>query len=418
MKKWILTILVTCVFIGMALTPAITGLTVNKQVLEKETTYESKDKNVTISETFFDTYIKLLMKIGHRPSVGAGIIYNDTLVWSQGYGFYDLENQKPATKDTLYLQASVSKTITATALMQLYEQGKFKLEDDVNKYLPFELRNPNHPNLPITIEMILSHRSSLADDNLYWLCLSYIPGDPDVPSYPDPWLKEYLTPNGSAYSPSTWSTYKPGEKYLYANVGFSLIGYLVEIFSGQDFNEYCREHIFEPLEMYNSSFRLRDHNISNIAVPYEYKNGGYFRHPHYGIHPIYPAITLRTSVEEYSHFMIAHMNGGVYKGVRILNNTTVELMQKAHFSPEEKYNYGLGWALKNKPFGKIEISHSGGYVGVLDLVKIIPDKKIGVIFFSNELDSELLASKIERRMFKMINNALMFKALMIASQAS
>jgi len=348
-------------------------------------------------------------------AVAALVLASTDLGWSKGYGYYDLENQKQATKDTLYLQASVSKTVTATALMQLYEQGKFNLTDDINKYIPFEMRNPNHPDIAITIEMILSHRSSLADDNLYWLCLSYLPGDPDVPSYPDPWLKEYLTPNGSAYSSSTWSNAKPGEQYYYANVGFSLVGYLVEILSNQDFNEYCKEHIFEPLEMYNSSFRLRDHNVSNVAVPYEYKNREYFRHPHYGIHLIYPAITLRTSVEEYSHFLIAHMNGGVYKGVRILNNTTVELMQKAHFSPEDEHNYGLGWSLKKKPFGKIEISHSGGYVGVHDLVKIKPEKDIAMIFFSNELDSELLASKIERRAFTMINRAVTIKALLMAS---
>lgn len=415
MKKWIITILVTCIFIGIAINPATTGLKINKQTTETETYEETPNNDGKISEKIFDTYIKLLMKIGHKPSIATGVIYNDTLVWSKGYGYYDLENQKQATKDTLYLQASVSKTVTATALMQLYEQGKFNLTDDVNRYLPFEMRNPHHPDIPITIEMILSHRSSLADDNLYWLCLSYLPGDPDVPSYPDPWLKEYLTPNGSAYSSSTWSNAKPGEQYYYANVGFSLIGYLVEILSNQDFNEYCKKYIFEPLEMYNSSFRLRDHNVSNVAVPYEYKNREYFRHPHYGIHLIYPAITLRTSVEEYSHFLIAHMNGGVYKGVRILNNTTVGLMQKAHFSPEDEHNYGLGWSLKKKPFGKIEISHSGGYVGVLDLVKIKPEKDIAMIFFSNELDSELLASKIERRAFTMINRAVTIKALRIAS---
>ena len=135
-------------------------------------------------------------------------------------------------------------------------------------------------------------------------------------------------------------------------IGFSLIGFLVEILSGQNFNEYCKEHIFEPLEMYNSSFRLRDHDIDSIAVPYEHKNGGYFRHPHYGAHLVYPAITLRTSTEEFSHFLIAHMNNGVWNGVRILEESTVELMHRAHFSPNDKYNYGLGWTIKKKSIWK------------------------------------------------------------------
>lgn len=414
MKKWIISILLISIFIGLAIAPATTGTktTTQTNITEENPT---ENTNETLAEKLFDTYMKIMMKIGHRPSVAAGIIHNNSLIWSKGYGYYDIENQKLATKDTLYLQASISKTVTATALMQLYEQGKFNLTDDINKYIPFKLRNPNHPDINITIEMVLSHRSSLADDNLYWLCLSYLPGDPDVPSYPDPWLKEYFTPNGSAYSQSIWSTAKPGEKYYYANVGFSLIGYLVEILSNQDFNEYCHEHIFEPLEMHNTSFRLRDHNISNIAVPYEFKNGAYFRHPHYGIHVIYPAITLRTSVEEYSHFLIAHMNGGEWNSVRILKNTTVELMHTAHFSPDDKHNYGLGWAINKKAFGNTQIGHSGGYVGVLDLVTIKPWRDTAVIFFSNELDSELMASRVERKTFNLINKALFFKAYRIAS---
>lgn len=415
MKKWVITVLIVSIFIGLSISPATVSKNITKQnnsdEYQKETTFIAEE----LSETIFDTFIRILMKIGHRPSISTGIIYNDTLVWSKAYGYYDLENQKQATTDTLYLQASVSKTVVATALMQLYDQGKFNLTDDVNKYLPFEMRNPNHPDIPITIEMLLSHRSSLADDNLYWICLSYLPGDPNVSDYPMPWFEEYFTPNGSGYSSSTWSEAEPCEEYYYSNVGYSLVAYLVEILSNQNFNEYCKEHIFEPLKMYNSSFRLKDHNISNIAVPYEYKNGGYFRHPHYGIHPIYPAITLRTSVEEFSHFLIAHMNGGVYDGVRILNNTTVDLMHTAHFSPEDEHNYGLGWVLAKKSSGEVELSHSGGYVGVLDLVKIKPEEDVATIFFSNEMDSELHASTLERFAFRQINKALMNKALRIAS---
>ena len=109
------------------------------------------------------------------------------------------------------------------------------------------------------------------------------------------------------------------------------------------------------------------------------------------------------------------MNGGLWNGVRILNKTTVDLMHTAHFSPEDAHNYGLGWVLAKKADGEVQLSHSGGYVGVLDLVKIQPEKDIATIFFSNELDSELLASSLERFAFKQINKALTNKALRIAS---
>ena len=100
---------------------------------------------------------------------------------------------------------------------------------------------------------------------------------------------------------------------------------------------------------------------------------------------------------------------------RILEDSTVELMHTAHFSPRDKYNYGLGWSITNKILGKDEYGHSGGYVGVHDLVTIIPDDDIAVILFSNELDSELLATRMERKAFNMINDALFRKAYQIAS---
>jgi CubicO group peptidase (beta-lactamase class C family) len=403
MKKKLLSIIITCVFIGVAIQGCSLPVTQTKKASLEQ------DMLPVRSDYFLTTYIHLLLRLAHKPSLAAGIIQGDKLVWSQAYGYYDIENKKPATTQTLYLQASVSKTITATALMQLYEQGLFRLDDDVNLYLPFSLRNPNHPDLPITIEMILSHRSSLADDNLHWIALSYLPGDPDVEGFPYPWLQEYLTPGGSAYSSSTWSQDIPGEKYYYANIGFSLVAYLVEILSHQDFNEYCKQHIFQPLQMNSTGFRLRDVNIDNVAVPYEFKDGGYFRHPQYGIHVLYPAITLRTSIEDYSHFIIAHMNGGVWNGIRILNESTVTLMHTAHFSPTDTYNYGLGWQVTNKPFKKT-YGHSGGYVGALDLVTIVPTDNTAVLLFSNALDSELHSTRMEWNAFNAINKALFQKA--------
>jgi CubicO group peptidase (beta-lactamase class C family) len=396
------------VFLGVS----VNGIIIN--VALAETTSITQDNQQLTSDFLFNTYIKTLMRLAHKPSIATCIIDGNEVAWSHAYGYYDIENKKEATTQTLYLQASVSKTVTATALMQLYEKGLFNLDDDVNEYLPFNLRNPNYPDIPITIRMILSHRSSLADDNLYWLCLSYLPGDPDVQGFPYPWLEEYLTPGGSAYSSSTWSTDKPGEKYNYANIGFSIVAYLVEILSHQDFNEYCKEHIFQPLQMNTTGFRLRDCNIDNIAVPYEFKNGAYFRHPQYGIHVLYPAITLRTSIDEYSHFIIAHMNGGIWNGIRILNASTVELMHTAYFSPHDKYNYGLGWQITNKPFRKT-YGHSGGYVGALNIVTIIPDHNIAVIFFSNELDSELHPTRTEWMAVRAINDALLLKAKRITT---
>jgi CubicO group peptidase (beta-lactamase class C family) len=409
MKKHSLILVLLCLFIGINGNHAATALTLSAEQFTESATIEQAS-----SDALFDAYIEALLPMAHKPSMAACIIHDDAVVWSKGYGYYDLENKKPTNEDILYLQASISKTVTATALMQLYDKGLFDLDDDINDYLPFELRNPNHPDIPITIKMVLSHRSSLALDNFYWVALSYLPGDPDVAGFPYPWLKEYLIPGGSAYSSSTWSEYQPGEKYLYANIGFSIIAYLVEILSNQNFNEYCKEHIFEPLEMHNSSFRLRDHDIDTIAVPYEHKNGVYFRHPHYGIHILYPAVTLRTSIAEFSHFIIAHMNGGVWNGVRILNESTVDLMHTAHFSPDDFINYGLGWQIANPLIRKNRYEHSGGYVGASTFATIIPDDNIAIVLFTNEMDSELMPTISEMLPFLEIFRMLYRKSLQLS----
>ena len=403
MKK-IIALVITSIFIGIIFSTAITGYSKN----DKNNIF---DYDEILFEGFFDKYMTILMRLSHKASLSAGIIKNDMLVWANSYGLYDIENSKSATPDTLYLMASISKTVTATALMQLYDQGLFDLDDDVNNYLPFSLRNPKYPNIPITFRMILSHRSSLAPDNSDRLCCSIIPGDPDIPSYPDPWLKDYLTPGRSAYHSSVWSDNLPGEEFYYANIGYSIIGYLVELISGQNFNEYCKEHIFVPLEMYNTSFRLRDHNISEIAIPYFYNKGEYIANPHYGMIVVHPSASMRTSIQELSHFLIAHMNKGIYKDVRILNETTVELMHTTHYpSNNQGFGYGLGWFINEGIFGKKTIGHSGGWPGVHTQIIFRPDDNTGILIFTNSYDSSQYSGPVTRLAFNLVINALFNKA--------
>jgi len=410
MKIKIITLGVLALFIGIILSPVT-----NSYIDNNKNIYSVENDNELL-ESIFDRYLTFLMKLAHKPSISVCIIKNDSVVWSKGYGLYDIENNKPATPETLYLLASISKTVAATAIMQLYEQELFDLDDDVNDYLPFNLRNPNYPDTSITFRMLLSHRSSIASDDSNRLCSSYIPGDPDIPTYPYPWLKEYLTPDGIAYHSSVWSENSPGEKFYYTNVGFSIIGYLVEILSGQNFNEYCIEHIFIPLEMYNVSYRLKDLNISKIAIPYTYKKGNLIPNPHYGMLFIHPGASIRASVEELSHFLIAHMNGGIYKDVRILNESTVEMMHTAHYPLNRKgFGYGLGWIINDPIIGKKEISHSGGWPGVHTLITFRPDEDTATIILTNSYESTQLSRSVARFVISLIKNALFRQANRIAS---
>ncbi len=354
--------------------------------------YENSDK-------IFEKSIIMLMRMAHMSALSAAIVKGDKLVWAKGFGLYDRENGKEADEKTIYLVASISKTFTSTALMQLHERGYFDLDDDVDEYLPFSLRNPNFPDVPITFRMLLAHQSSLAEDPPGFY--AYIPGDPEVEGYPYPWLEEYLLPGGINYIPQIWTDLPPGSEMNYANVGYGLLGYLVEIISGKSFEEYCRENIFEPLGMENTSFRLANVDAGRVAVPYVFRNG-YQPLLHYGI-LVYPAGGLRTTVTDLSRFLIANMNGGVYNGTRIASEESINEMHTVQY-PGRNYNfqYGLGWQIW-KTSGDTYIGHTGGLYGVATKMVFRKSDNTGVIFFTNKEVSnirEVIAfSLIERMLF-------------------
>lgn len=388
MIKKILAIGIIFLLIGTSAVAVATQNKDNNTFLDNQKTLDN--------HLFFERYIKLLMKIGHMPSLSACIIKENEIVWSNGYGYYDIENNKEASDNTIYLICSITKSITATALLQLYDQGLFDLDEDVNNYLPFSLRNPNHPDDPITFRMLLAHQSSLSSNNNCPATGQYFVGDFEIPSYPYPWLQDYLTPNGSLYSPRLWSNDKPGDKMHYSGIGYCICGYLVELISGQEFRDYCTEHIFEPLEMYNTSFRLSDLDLDNVAIHYRSYTHGLktilYPQDHFTLF-VYPGGGLRSSVIDLSHFLIAHMNGGVYKETRILNESTVEEMHTIQYYIDDvnyrygtDFQYGFGWLMRNRPFVDDLSGHSGAFeLGARSKMVYRSSKDIGVIYFTNTM---------------------------------
>jgi CubicO group peptidase (beta-lactamase class C family) len=347
--------------------------------------------NEPLNDATFDLKISFLMKFAGYPSLAACIIKDDQIIWSKGYGYYDRSERKPATIDTNYVIASITKTIVGTALMQLYEKGLFNLDGDVNVFLPFDLRNPNFPDDPITFRMLLSHTSSLNDhdtEQYYWMNFS---GDPPFDFFPEPYLREYLLPGGRYYDPSVWSTeHRPGEYAMYANCGFDLISYLVEIISGEPFLEYCDTHIFSPLDMKNTGFNFSHLDIDKVAIPYQRVMGRYYSiNELYGNESppdkywrmrFYPAGGLYTTVSDLSHFLIAHMNNGIYNGTRILEKETVELMHETQ--PGNRIGYGLAW-MHESIRGLSTSGHAGDLPGADTWMEYNQTEDIGVIYFAN-----------------------------------
>ncbi len=194
-----------------------------------------------------DDFMEARLQAERIPGLAASIVKSGRIVWSKGYGWANIASRVPMNPDhTVQNIASVSKTVTATAVMQLVEKGQLDLDADVDSALPFTVRNPFHPQTPITARLLLTHQSSIADGPAYGE--TYGCGDPSTSLAA--WLPDYLTPSGRLYRPTdSFHPWKPGERWQYSNIGYGLLGYLVERVSGEPFPRYTRERIFEPLGM-------------------------------------------------------------------------------------------------------------------------------------------------------------------------
>ena len=354
--------------------------------------FEEKSKNFfgknndLFDELLFDLKIKTLMRKSHVPSLSVGIVKNDSLVWYKGYGYSKtLLRQKP-TKDTVYQAGSISKCVTATAMMQLYEKGLYDLDDDVNDYLDFELRNPNYPEVPITFRMLLAHQASFEEwstkQGLYLTLTTQL----SILNYPYPLIKEILLTNGSLYRAASWNDYPPGAKCNYSNINYIVLEHLVERLTNQSYEEYCQKNIFDPLNMNNTSFFYSDLKRSQFANPYSHIGRFYVRQPL--IDYLSGVGGMKTSVEDLSHFLIAHMNGGLYKDTRILNETTVELMHTIQYPNCSWYGckLGLGWIEGYEEItGDIYRGHGGEVAGGTSQMFINGTGEYAYIYFLNRM---------------------------------
>ena len=283
------------------------------------------------ADSDLDAFITQSMVQGGHPGLAALIIKNGQVVWSANYGLAQVDPAVPVTDDTLFMLASISKTVTSVAILQLWEDGWFELDDDINDYLPFPVINPHFPDVPITFRMLLTHTSSIQDNNgmLYG---SRIYCDGDSPISLREFVEGRLVPGGEYYA-SSYTVAPPGAVFEYSSYGFALLGYLVESISGIPFDEYTRLNIFEPLGMSSTGWHLADLGSASIAMPYRCNDNSsdgksaFVCHAlgQYGF-PDYPDGSLRTSARQLARFLGAIMNGGELDGVRILEASTVQAM--------------------------------------------------------------------------------------------
>jgi CubicO group peptidase (beta-lactamase class C family) len=334
------------------------------------------DKSLTPAEV--DSLILYAMSSYRIPGVAACAVKDGRIIWTGSYGYAIIERDIPVADTTLFMLASISKTFTGAALLQLWEAGLFGLDDDINDYLPFTVFNPNHPDSVITFRSLLTHTSSIKDnwDVMYAV---YVYGDSPIPL--GEYVEGYLTPGGEYYSATAnFYTWAPEHGWSYCNEAFALVAYLVEIISGIPFDQYCNDSLFTPLGMYETSWFLADLDTNNVAMPYHYSGGTYVPQGYYG-YADYPAGQLRTSSIQLARHLLAFLQMGEIDGVRILDSTTVEEMTIIQYP--EIYSYqGLVW-FHNYTGGRWVWRHGGGDAGVATLASCCFDENSAVVVLTN-----------------------------------
>ncbi len=326
-------------------------------------------------ESFLDEFFDQSMEDLNIPGAAVVVVKDGEIIFSEGYGFADLERQIPVDPaNTVMRVGSVSKLFTATAAMQLVEQGLIELDTDVNQYLN-GLQIPNEPSGPVTLHQLLTHTAGFEQRVIGRVTL-----DPDevIP------LGEHL----ASIVPER--VLEPGTVHSYSNYSFALIGQIIEDVSGLPFAQYVDEKILQPLEMSRSTFEqpLPPGLAEDLAVGYfvtdgTYEPGGYL----YLQEP--PAGALSSTAQDMARFMIAHLQDGRYEEVRILEEVTAQQMHKQQFTHHPELP-GLGYAFKERFINGERLIGHGGDIGTYSSQMILhPEDDLGFFVMYNVFNDAL-----------------------------
>jgi serine beta-lactamase-like protein LACTB, mitochondrial len=306
------------------------------------------------------------MSGGSVPGVGVAVVLDNQLAWSSGFGMADLENYSPATSSTLFRLGFISKSLTATAVLELVERGKLDLDAPVQKYCPaFPAKE-----WPITTRQLLSHQGGIRHYNS--------DGKGDIP---EDSARHFSTMEESlqifAGDPLVA---KPGTKFSYSTYGYTVVGCVLEGASGEKFMDFLRKNVLEPAGMNQT----RDDNFFDV-IPhrtrwYHKDKSGIVRNAgvldsSYKI----PGGGMVSSADDMARFETAILTD------KLMKHATRDLMWTIPKPSEGTSRYALGWGLTDK-FGLHLVGHTGGQQGTDTTMLVAPDRRAGVVVLAN-LDS-------------------------------
>jgi CubicO group peptidase (beta-lactamase class C family) len=326
----------------------------------------------------FDAYMEKILKDWNAPGIGVGIVAGDELVFAKGYGYRNYGEKLPFTPQTLFQIASNSKLFTAVAAGLLVEDGRLTWDEPVREFVPAIQFHDDQLNVTVTLRDMLAHRTGITRHDMIW----YQAEDTRKELFGK--LK-YMEPKEP-----------PRTLFLYNNMMYAAVGYLIELQTGKTWEEFVRERIFEPLEMHGTLFTVADMTKrSDIGVGYTEKRDSFelYQIPYYeDTEGMAPAGAIISNIEDVSHWLICLMNDGRYRGKQVLPLDVV----KATLEPAIALPNTLGetrgyWEMVNMAYGMgrwtasyrghLLAFHGGDIDGFHSQISFMPQERIGVVVF-------------------------------------
>ena len=332
----------------------------------------AENPDVQAAERLFSAWLEGQIAYRGLPGVAVGVVHDQQLVWSRGFGLADIASKRPMTADTRFRIASNSKIFAAIAILQLREAGKLRLDDPVSKHLPWFTMKPAGPDDgPITIEQLLSHSSGLQREaGDHWSSF-------DFPSEAE--LKVLMAGRQSAFPPQT--------RWKYSNLAFGIAGLVVEQVSGQRWADYVNANILKPLDMTASSIDRPD---PGLATPYAARTPEGTRRvlPFVDAKGMAAATGMTSNVNDLAKFISAWFrrapNAG---GANVISaGSWREALRVRSVDEDWESGSGLGFDIERFK-GKTYAGHGGGYPGNTTMTMAQIDDKVGVIVLTNTNDS-------------------------------
>jgi D-alanyl-D-alanine carboxypeptidase len=344
-------------------------------------TVVTEDPEVEAAKRLFTAWLEGQMESRELPGVAVGVVADQELVWAEGFGYADLDARVPVTPATRFRIASHSKLFTATAIVQLRDEGRLRLEDPVSRHLPwFRVRPASADDPEITIEELLTHSSGLPREaDAHWTTFEF-------PTQED--LLELIPRRHAAFPPET--------RWKYSNLAYTVAGMVVEAASGMPWAQYVEARILEPLGMAASSVDRQD---PGLAVGYGRRmpDGTRDRMPFVDSRGMAAATGMTSTVEDMARFVSAQFakgpaDGDVGQGngsanPRILGDASLRQMHRVRrLENDWSRGSGIGFAVSRER-GRVLVGHGGGYPGYTTYTVFNPERRVGVIVFTNAQDS-------------------------------